>query len=491
MNFHLRFVLPVILFISFTCIARGNNLEFTGNQSLHQQPDTVSTAGPYTQNITDADGQHELLMSRLISVIRGIAGILFLLGISYLISGARSFIRWRLVITGLAVQILIAFAILYVPFVGSLFGFIGKLFIKVLDSAQAGSVFLFGDLARADKLGVIFAFQILPTIIFFSALMSVMFYFGIIQFIVKALAWFFTRIFRLSGAESMVIGGNIFLGQIEAPLMIKAYISRMSDSEIFMIMVSGLATIAGGVMAAYIGMLGGNDFEQKVFFAKHLLTASVMAAPGAVVISKMLVPQVKDISQQIKISRTETGKNMLDAIAKGTYEGLKIAAFVGASLIVFISIIELLNWSMFRIGELVHVNQKIVSYSNNQFNGLSLEFILGQVFAPVSWIIGVSRQDIAQVGRLLGEKIIFTEFIGYAHFAELKHLGLIISQKSSIMCTYMLCGFANFASVGIQIAGIGSLAPNKREFITRYGIKALAAGTLVSLLSASIIGMIM
>lgn len=427
----------------------------------------------------------------LITIIRGITGILFLLGISYLLSSARKAIRWKLVISGLVLQVLVAFSILYIPFIGSFFSFVGKLFIKVLDSAQAGSVFIFGDLAKSDKLGVIFAFQILPTIIFFSALMSVLFYLGIIQFVVKILAWLLTRIFAISGAESLVIGGNIFLGQIEAPLMAKAYIPDMSDSEIFMIMVSGLATIAGGVMAAYIGMLGGTDYEQRVFFAKHLLTASVMAAPGAVVISKMLVPQVKDISRQIKISRSMSGNNLLDALTKGTYEGLKIAVFVGATLIVFISLIDLLNWMMGRIGELAQLNQKIADYSGNQYNGLSLEFILGHLFAPVTWIVGVSVQDIAVVGRLLGEKIIFTEFIGYAHFAGLKDLGIFISPKSSIMCTYMLCGFANFASVGILIAGIGSMAPNKRELITKYGIKALAAGTLVSLLSASIIGMIM
>ena len=491
MNILLRFVLFVFIFITFTAFTKGNESEGNSNESLHHQIDTISRIEQHSQQISYTDTRHKYLQTRFISVVRGLIGILFLLGISYLISSAKSFIKWRLILTGIAAQILIALAILYVPFAGSLFSFIGKLFIKILDSAQAGSVFLFGDFAKSDKLGVIFAFQILPTIIFFSALMSVMFYLGIIQFIVKVLAWFLTKIFNLSGAESLVIGGNIFLGQIEAPLMTKAYLPKMSDSEIFMVMVSGLATIAGGVMAAYIGMLGGTDYEQKVFFAKHLLTASVMAAPGAVVISKMLVPQAEDISKQIKISRSETGKNLLDAIAKGTYEGLKIAAFVGATLIVFISIIELLNWMIYRIGDLIHINQKIAGYSDNQFNGLSLEFILGQIFAPVTWIIGVSRQDIALVGRLLGEKIIFTEFIGYAHFAELKSLGLIVSQKSSIMCTYMLCGFANFASIGIQIAGIGSLAPNKRELITRYGIKALAAGTLVSLLSATIIGMIM
>ena len=491
MNIPLRLVLFVFIFIICTAFAKGNAPESDNNKPSHYQIDSVSRIKQQSQQVSYAEMRHEHLQTRFISVVRGLIGIIFLLGISWLLSSAKSFIKWRLILTGIAVQVLIALAILYVPFVGSLFSFIGKLFIKILDSAQAGSVFLFGDLAKSERLGVIFAFQILPTIIFFSALMSVMFYLGIIQFIVKVLAWFLTRIFNLSGAESLVIGGNIFLGQIEAPLMTKAYLPKMSDSEIFMVMVSGLATIAGGVMAAYIGMLGGTDYEQKVFFAKHLLTASVMAAPGAVVIAKMLIPQAEDISKQIKISRSETGKNMLDAIAKGTYEGLKIAAFVGATLIVFISIIELLNWLIYRTGDFIHLNQKIADYSDNQFKGLSLEFILGQIFAPVTWIIGVSRHDISQVGRLLGEKIIFTEFIGYAHFAELKSLGLIVSQKSSIMCTYMLCGFANFASIGIQIAGIGSLAPNKREFITRYGIKALIAGTLVSLLSASIIGMIM
>jgi CNT family concentrative nucleoside transporter len=490
MNFLLRIVLLLFLFITFNLSTAGNDLKTEGSQPRQPQTQTISGTEQYSQTSEYYNIRQEQLKIRFVSLLRGITGILVLIGISYLLSTARSSIRWKPVFSGLVIQAAIAFAILYIPFVGSFFGFIGRLFIRVLDSAQAGSVFIFGDLAKSDRLGVIFAFQILPTIIFFSALMSVMFYLGIIQFIVKILAWLLTRIFTLSGAESLVIGGNIFLGQIEAPLMAKAYIPKMSDSEIFMIMVSGLATIAGGVMAAYIGMLGGDDFEQRVFFAKHLLTASVMAAPGAVVISKMLVPQVEDISRKIKIPRSLTGNNLLDALTKGTYEGLKIAVFVGATLIVFISMIDLLNWLMHKTGDLIHVNQKIIGYSSNQFNGLSLEFILGQLFAPVTWIIGVSRQDIAIVGRLLGEKIIFTEFIGYAHFAQLKDLGLALSQKSSIMCTYMLCGFANFASIGIQIAGIGSMAPNKKELITKYGIRALAAGTLVSLLSASIIGMI-
>ncbi|MBN2212955.1 MAG: Na+ dependent nucleoside transporter [Bacteroidales bacterium] len=490
MSFLLRIVLLAGVFITCTVFTGRNDLKAAGSHPCHYQPDSGYRIEQYSQTAENTGIRQIRITIRFISLIRGVTGILFLLGITYLLSSDRSSIRWKLILSGLVVQIVIALAILYIPAAGSILSFIGRLFIKVLDSAQAGSVFLFGDLARSDKLGVIFAFQILPTIIFFSALMSVMFYLGIIQFVVKILAWLLTRIFALSGSESLVIGGNIFLGQIEAPLMAKAYIPKMSDSEIFMIMVSGLATIAGGVMAAYIGMLGGDDYEQRVFFARHLLTASVMAAPGAVVISKMLVPQVKDISRQIEISRSFTGHNLLDALTKGTYEGLKIAVFVGAILIVFISMIDLLNSLMFKTGEVIHINQKIVAFSGNQFNGLSLEFILGYLFAPVTWIIGVSGNDIAVVGRLLGEKIIFTEFIGYAHFSQLKDLGIIISQKSSIMCTYMLCGFANFASVGILIAGIGSMAPNKRELITKYGIKALAAGTLVSLLSATIIGMI-
>jgi CNT family concentrative nucleoside transporter len=337
---------------------------------------------------------------------------------------------------------------------------------------------------------MIFAFQILPTIIFFSAITSVLFYYGIIQKIVYGLAWVMTRILKLSGAESLSVVGNIFLGQTEAPLMIKEYLPKMNRSEMMLVMTGGMATIAGGVLAAYIGFLGGNDPVQRLIFAKHLLAASVMAAPGAIIISKILVPQSEDINKDVEVSRDKVGSNVLDAISNGTSQGIRLAVNVAAMLLVFLAFIALLNFVMLKAGDWTNLNDIITAKTNGQFNELSLQFVLGYLFAPVMWLIGVPGDDIILMGRLLGEKIIMTEFVGYISLADLKAMG-VLSTKSIIMATYMLCGFANFASIGIQIGGIGSLAPNQRVLLSKFGMRALLAGTLASLLSATIVGTIL
>jgi len=341
-----------------------------------------------------------------------------------------------------------------------------------------------------DKYGTIFAFQILPTIIFFSAITSVLFYFGIIQKIVYGLAWVMTRVLKLSGAESLSVAGNIFLGQTESPLMIKEYLPKMNRSEMLLVMTGGMATLAGGVLAAYIGFLGGNDPVQRLIFAKHLLAASVMAAPGAIIISKILVPQSEKIEKDVEVSRDKVGSNVLDAISNGTTQGLKLAVNVAAMLLVFLAFIALLNFVLLKTGDWTNLNDIITAKTNGQFNELSLQFVLGYLFAPVMWLIGVSGDDMILMGRLLGEKIIMTEFVGYISLADLKAAGAL-STKSIIMATYMLCGFANFASIGIQIGGIGSLAPNQRVLLSKFGMRALLAGTLASLLSATIVGTIL
>jgi len=426
----------------------------------------------------------------LLTILRGMFGLLVIIAIAFAFSTNRKAVSWRVVVTGLVIQVVLAASILYIPVIRRIFEFVGKIFVKILDFTKVGSEFLFGEFLDMDKYGMIFAFQILPTIIFFSALTSVLFYYGIIQKIVYGLAWGMTRIMKLSGAESLSVAGNIFLGQTESPLMIKEYLPKMNRSEMLLVMTGGMATLAGGVLAAYIGFLGGSDPVQRLIFAKHLLAASVMAAPGAIVISKVLVPQTEDVGKEVEISRDTVGSNVLDAVSNGTSQGLRLAVNVAAMLLVFLAFIALFNFVLMKVGVWTNLNEIIAEKTNGQFDELSLQFVLGYLFAPVMWLIGVPGEDMTLMGRLLGEKIIMTEFVGYISLADLKNLG-VLSNKSIIMATYMLCGFANFASIGIQIGGIGSLAPNQRVLLSKFGMRALLAGTLASLLSATIIGTIL
>ena len=333
--------------------------------------------------------------------------------------------------------------------------------------------------------------MILPTIVFFSALTSVLFYLGIIQKIVKGLAWLLTKAMRISGAESLSVAGNIFLGQTESPLMIKKYLEAMNKSEILLVMVGGMATVAGGVLAAYVGFLGGEDEAMRQFYAKHLLAASVMAAPGAIVVAKMLFPQTEEINSNIDISHDSVGSNVLDALTNGTTEGLKLALNVGAMLLVFFAFLAMINYGLQAIGGWVGLNDIIAS--NTRYDGLSLQFLLGYLFAPLMWLIGVAVEDITLLGQLLGVKIIASEFVGYESLANMKNTASefhLMYDKSILMATYMLCGFANFASIGIQVGGIGSLAPGQRKVLSAFGMKALLGGTLASLFSATMAGML-
>ena len=425
------------------------------------------------------------------SLIRGLIGMSFLILIAYLFSNNRKVINWKSAAIGLTTQLFLAIAVLKIEFIQKLFEFFGKIFVKTLDFTMEGSKFLLGDMVNIESFGYVFLFQVLPTIIFFSALTSVLFYLGIIQKVVKALAWSLSKLLNISGAESLSVAGNIFLGQTEAPLMIKAYLEKMSKSEILLVMIGGMATVAGGVLAAYIGFLGGEDEALKLFYAKHLLTASVMAAPGAIVISKILYPQQDSINKDLSVSQEKIGSNLLDAIANGTTEGLKLAANVGAMLLVFIAFIAMINFGFEKVGSIVNLNPWI--NSNTPYQNLSIEFILGYLFSPLMWIIGVAKEDMALMGQLLGIKLAASEFIGYMQLAELKNVTNLIHlqyDKSIIMATYMLCGFANFASIGIQIGGIGSLAPGQRKNLSKFGLLAVIGGTLASLLSATIAGMI-
>ena len=428
----------------------------------------------------------------LVSLLRGVTGMLVLIFIAFLLSNNRRAISWKTVGIGLFIQILIAVGVLKINFIKNIFEILGGFFIKVLEFTGEGTKMLLGEFGNIETYGFIFVFQALPVIIFFSALTSILYYFGVIQKIVGFLAWGLTRIFKISGAESLSVAGNIFLGQTEAPLLIKAYLEKMNRSEIFLVMVGGMATVAGSVLGAYIGFLGGNDPILRLEFAKSLLAASVMAAPGAVVIGKIIYPQTEKVENDVTISKEKIGSNMLSAISIGTGEGIKMAVNVGAMLLVFIALIAMLSNIFSLVGDVLGINNWISK--NTVYSSLSIEFLLGYLFSPIVWIIGVAKEDIALMGQLLGVKLVASEFVGYTQLVELKNELNPIHfsyQKSIIMATYMLCGFANFASIGIQIGGIGIIAPKIKKILTELGLKAMIAGTLVSLMSATIAGIIL
>ena len=426
------------------------------------------------------------------SVIRGLIGMSSIIFIAYLLSNNKKRIDWKTIIIGLSSQLIIAVAVLKIEFVRLVFEKIGQGFLAIVTFTNQGSRILFGDLADSSKYGEIFVFQVLPVIIFFSALTSVLYYYRIIQKVVSGLAWMMTKFLNISGQESLAVAGNIFLGQTEAPLLVKGYLNKMNRSEYFLLMTGGMATVAGSVLAAYIGFLGGDDPIQRIEVAKNLIIASVMAAPGAIVISKLMFPQTEEVDKDIEISSDVTGTNLLSAINNGTRDGIKMAVNVGAMLLVFLALIALVNGVFYQIAEVFGLNNWI--QENTIYEAFSLELILGYLFAPLMWLIGIATEDITLMGQLLGIKLAASEFVAYIELASLKDIGSAVHltyQKSVIMATIMLCGFANFASIGIQIGGIGILAPGKSKLLTEIGFKAMIAGTLVSLLSATFVGMLL
>ena len=426
------------------------------------------------------------------SVIRGIIGMSSIIFIAYLLSNNKKRIDWKTIIIGLSSQLIIAVAVLKIDFVRMVFEKIGQGFLAIVTFTNQGSRILFGDLADSSKYGEIFVFQVLPVIIFFSALTSVLYYYRIIQKVVSGLAWMMTKFLNISGQESLAVAGNIFLGQTEAPLLVKGYLNKMNRSEYFLLMTGGMATVAGSVLAAYIGFLGGDDPIQRIEVAKNLIIASVMAAPGAIVISKLMFPQTEEVDKDIEISSDVTGTNLLSAINNGTRDGIKMAVNVGAMLLVFLALIALVNGVFYQVAEVFGLNNWI--QENTIYEAFSLELILGYLFAPLMWLIGVATEDITLMGQLLGVKLAASEFVAYIELSSLKDIGSAVHltyQKSVIMATIMLCGFANFASIGIQIGGIGILAPGKSKLLTEIGFKAMIAGTLVSLLSATFVGMLL
>ena len=425
------------------------------------------------------------------SFFRGIIGIITLLLIAFLFSKNRKAINWSLVGKGLLLQFILALLILKVPFVHASFKYVSSVFVVILDFTSEGSKFLFGSFMNVDSFGYIFAFQVLPTIVFFSAITSLLFYYGILQKIVYFFARIMKKTLSLSGSESLSAAGNIFLGQTESPLLIKPYIEKMTMSELLCLMAGGMATIAGGVFAAYIGFLGGDDPEQRVFFAQHLLMASVMSAPAAIVAAKILLPETEEFNEKMEISDEKLGGNALEAISIGTTQGLRLAINVGAMLLVFVALVAMINYFLEDfIGTKTGLNDWVSEITNSRYKSFSLEFILGHIFAPISWLIGVAKEDIFLVGQLLGEKTILNEFYAYESLRKMRELGSLVNEKSLIISTYVLCGFANLSSIGIQIGGIGSLAPSRRGDLSRLGVLALIAGTLACLFTGVIVGML-
>lgn len=430
-------------------------------------------------------------MDTLHHVGRGLLGIAVFIALAFALSDNRKAVNWRLVAAGLALQLVFAALVLHVAPVRWLVEAMANFFVKLLGFTGEGTKFLFGSLVDQSKHGVVFGLAVLPSVIFFSALTSLLYYLGVLQRVVYGFAWVMSKTMHLSGAESLSAAGNIFVGQTEAPLLIKPYLARMTRSELLAVMIGGMATIAGGVMIAYISFLGGNDPQQQVLFGMHLITASVISAPGALMFAKILLPQTETVDRDLTVARDKVGANLLDAICLGTTDGIKLAVNIGGMLIVFTALIALLNYvlSMW-IGAPTGLNTWVASVTNGTYTSFSLEFILGMLFAPVAWLIGIDSGHLLVSGQLLGTRTVLNEFISYLQLGELKATGAFTDQRSLVILTYALCGFANFVSIGIQVGGIGALAPDQRANLARLGFKALIGSTLACFVTACIAGML-
>lgn len=431
-------------------------------------------------------------MEQLTHVGRGLLGLIVLLGVAYALSANRRAIDWKLVLSGMLLQIVVGLLVLHVDAVRAGIDWVGNLFVAVLDFNAAGAEFLFGGLV-ADKqtFGFIFAFNVLPTIVFFSALTSLLFYLGVLQKVVYAFAWVMSKTMKISGAESLSTAANIFLGQTEAPLLIKPYLASMTRSELLTIMIGGMANIAGAVLVAYIGMLGGEDPVQRLLFAKHLITASIMSAPATLVVAKMMLPQTEPINRNLDVSKERIGANALEAVTNGTTDGLKLAVNVGAMLLVFTALVAMFNAILGQgLGSWTGLNEWIAASTEGRFQSFSLQYILGLLFAPVAWLMGIDSGSLLVAGQLLGEKTILNEFYAYGTMSTMKNTGILTDPRATIILTYALCGFANIASIGIQVGGIGTLAPSQRSTLALLGVKSLIGGSLATFLCACVAGML-
>ena len=425
----------------------------------------------------------------------GLFGLAVLIGIAFLFSNNKRAVSWRLVATGVALQIVFATLVLKLPFGRDVFNAIATGFVKLLDFVNVGSTFIFGSFMDISKFGFVFAVQVLPTIIFFAALTGVLYHLGIMQKIVKGMAWIITKVMDVSGAETTSVCASVFIGQTEAPLTIKPYLERMTQSELMTVMIGGMAHIAGSVMAAYVGLLGGDDPVQRQFFAKHLLTASIMAAPATLMLAKILVPETQQPLTRgtVKLDVERTTANVIDAAATGAGDGLRLALNVGAMLLAFIALIALVNGPIQWLGTHAwgsdgasSINAWLSANAGRPM-ALSLETLFGWVLAPLAWLIGVPWQDATLVGSFIGEKVVINEFVAYVDLS--RHLPQL-SKESQLIATYALCGFANFSSIAIQIGGIGGLAPSRRADLARLGLRAVLGGSIATFMTATIAGVL-
>ncbi|MDY0021600.1 NupC/NupG family nucleoside CNT transporter [Arenimonas caeni] len=422
------------------------------------------------------------------SIFFGLFGLAVLIGIAWLFSNNKKAVDWRLVLTGITLQIGFAALVLLVPGGREVFDLLGHGFVKILEFVSAGSTFIFGDLMDTSKFGFIFAFQVLPTIIFFASLMGVMYHLGVMQAIVRAMAWAITKVMKVSGAETTSVCASVFIGQTEAPLTVRPYIPRMTESELITMMIGGMAHIAGGVLAAYVGMLGGGDPEQAQYYAKHLLAASIMAAPATLVIAKLLIPETSNPLTRgtVKMEVEKTTSNVIDAAAAGAADGLRLALNIGAMLLAFIALIALINAPLTWVGEITGAADALGKPTD-------LSTIFGYLLAPIAWVIGVPWQDATTVGSLIGQKIVINEFVAYLQLADIVNGrvdGVELTEKGRLIATYALCGFANFSSIAIQIGGIGGLAPERRQDLAKFGLRAVLGGTLATFMTATIAGVL-
>ncbi|HEY9255558.1 MAG TPA: nucleoside transporter C-terminal domain-containing protein [Stenotrophomonas sp.] len=418
----------------------------------------------------------------------GLFGLAVLLGITWLFSNNKRAVDWKLVGTGVLLQIGFAAVVLLVPGGRDVFNWLGQGFVKVLSFVNEGSTFIFGSLMDAKSYGFIFAFQVLPTIIFFSALMGVLYHLGVMQAVVRAMAWAITKVMRVSGAETTSVCASVFIGQTEAPLTVRPYIAKMTQSELLTMMIGGMAHIAGGVLAAYVGMLGGGDPAQQAFYAKHLLAASIMAAPATLVVAKLLVPETGTPLTRgtVKMEVEKNTSNIIDAAAAGAGDGLRLALNIGAMLLAFIALIALVNAPLTWLGDVTGIAAAIGRPT-------SLSTIFGYLLAPVAWVIGTPWADATTVGSLIGQKVVINEFVAYTELSRIVNgqvPGVSLSAEGGLIATYALCGFANFSSIAIQIGGIGGLAPERRHDLAKFGLRAVLGGSIATFMTATIAGVL-
>ncbi|KRG70118.1 NupC/NupG family nucleoside CNT transporter [Pseudoxanthomonas dokdonensis] len=418
----------------------------------------------------------------------GLFGLAVLIGIVWLFSNNRKAIDWKLVATGISLQIAFAALVLLVPGGRDVFDWLGRGFVKILSFVNEGSNFIFGSLMDTSKVGFIFAFQVLPTIIFFSSLMGVLYYLGVMQAVVRGMAWAITKVMRVSGAETTSVCASVFIGQTEAPLTVRPYIGKMTESELITMMIGGMAHIAGGVLAAYVGMLGGSDPAQQAFYAKHLLAASIMAAPATLVVAKLLIPETGTPLTRgtVKMEVEKTASNVIDAAAAGAGDGLRLALNIGAMLLAFIALIALINAPLTWFGEVSGLQALLGKPTD-------LSTIFGYVLAPIAWVIGTPWVDATTVGSLIGQKVVINEFVAYSELSRIVNgqvPGVGLSAEGRLIATYALCGFANFSSIAIQIGGIGGLAPERRSDLARFGLRAVLGGSIATFMTATIAGVL-